>query len=326
MSDAGLGLEKIGNLSSLLSAADSAKTPIKTPPKEHKLALKLVSEDPANPREYFDPEALGERIRARGKLISPISVRSNPDKPGHHIVNHGHRRFRACRLISRSNIEAFIDESFSDEDQVIENIHREAPHMIEIANYVGRKMSMGLKQREIARKIGKTQPYVSMYAQVLESSVTISTAIHKGVIADILTAYELIKLAKHHPAEVEKYITDQSAITRTDVAMLRQVLANKIIPPSRPEASDGQAAADDAGEPGNGEGEDDEKIPAEAPRRKTLSSPVITVTKSKRRATFILNREPKSPRHVWIRYETGVYGEAEVPLKSLQLVSIKDGA
>ena len=129
-----LGLESLGDLSALLEAPAAANRPLE-------LALSEIVEDPNQPRVEFDQETLAElaeSIKLRG-VKTPISVR--PHDGGGYIINHGARRFRASGLAGKTTIPAWIDSDYTDEDQIIENIHRDALRPREIAEFIGRKLS-----------------------------------------------------------------------------------------------------------------------------------------------------------------------------------------
>ena len=114
------------------------------------LALHAIDEDPRQPRTEFDAQGLQEladSIAERGVRV-PISIRSHPDQPGRWMVNAGARRVRACRMVGRVDIPAFVDETFDSYDQVIENEQREGLKPIELALFIQREMSTGLSQAE----------------------------------------------------------------------------------------------------------------------------------------------------------------------------------
>ena len=111
------------------------------------ISVILLDEDPSQPRKFFDPDALKEladSIRTRG-IKTPISVRFNV-KNGRYTINHGHRRYRASVIAGKETIPAYIDNDYSDEDQIIENLQRENLTTREIADYIGRQIALGKTQ------------------------------------------------------------------------------------------------------------------------------------------------------------------------------------
>ena len=116
------------------------------------LPLEHIDEDPLQPRSAENPgftalslAELAASIRLRG-VKTPISVRHHPEWPGRYIINHGARRYRASRLAQLATIPGFIDDDYSETDQVVENLQRNELTAREIANYIGRELSKGLKR------------------------------------------------------------------------------------------------------------------------------------------------------------------------------------
>lgn len=63
----------------------------------YEIPASLIEPDPNQPRKAFDPEhiqTLGQQIAAEG-LRQPITVRANPEKPGHFLIVMGECRWRA---------------------------------------------------------------------------------------------------------------------------------------------------------------------------------------------------------------------------------------
>ena len=184
-----LGLENLGDLSALLDAPADANRPLE-------LELGEIVEDPNQPRVEFDQETLAElaeSIKLRG-VKTPISVRLHTT--GGYIINHGARRFRASRLAGKTTIPAWIDSDYTDEDQIIENIHRDALKPREIAEFIGRKLSHGVQQKDIAKALGKSKGYVSQYATLLDLPEVIAEAFRAERTTDVTLIYELVNCHK----------------------------------------------------------------------------------------------------------------------------------
>jgi ParB family chromosome partitioning protein len=110
-----------------------------------RLALDAIDEDPEQPRQEFDEQALAElagTIRERG-VRQPVSVRSHPQQPGRWMLNFGARRLRACKLAGLSEIPAFVDNTANSIDQFIENEQRTGLTPLEIALFVQRSLNRG---------------------------------------------------------------------------------------------------------------------------------------------------------------------------------------
>lgn len=171
------------------------------------VSLNLLDEDPFQPRQYFDSEALEEladSIKNRG-VKTPISVRFN-QKSGRYTINHGHRRFRASKIAGRKTIPAYIDNDYNDEDQVIENLHRQDLTSREIADYVGRQVALGKTQQEIATSLSKSTSWVGLYAKLLNLPESLSLIFHSGRCVDVSVMHLLLVAYKVDPVETNKWL------------------------------------------------------------------------------------------------------------------------
>jgi hypothetical protein len=73
-------------------------------------------------------------------------------------------------------------------------------------------------------------------------------------------------------------------------------------------------------------GVDLEETPApEDDKPARMEKPVLTVMKGRQLAYLVLDRKPKSPKHIWIRFDSDHRGLAEVPIKSISLVEVNEG-
>ena len=198
--------------------------------------ITLISEDFNQPRKEFNKETLRElmeTVKLRG-VKSPISVRPNPDKPGAYIINHGARRYRASIDAGLKNIPAFIDTDYSEADQVIENLQRDNLTSREIADFIGRQLAGGKTKSEIARLIGKTNPYITMHAALLDLPDPLGEVYRTGRCTDVTALYDLTRLYKANKEEVITWLalSTQEEISRLDVYHFSQFLKLKKTPPS----------------------------------------------------------------------------------------------
>ncbi|MER0171871.1 MAG: ParB/RepB/Spo0J family partition protein [Nitrosomonas sp.] len=190
--------------------------------------IMLISEDIHQPRKEFNQETLkelAETIKLRG-VKSPISVRPNPDKPGAYIINHGARRYRASINAGLTKIPAFVDTDYSEADQVIENLQRDDLTSREIADFIGRQLAGGKTKSEIARLIGKTNPYITMHATLLDLPDPLGEVYRSGRCTDVTALYDLTRLYKANEEEVMTWLTlcTQEEISRLDVYQFSKFL------------------------------------------------------------------------------------------------------
>lgn len=208
-----------------------ATTAVNTAPQVKNLALNVIFEDKNQPRKQFDAVSLQEltaTVKLRG-VKSPISVRPNPAKPGTYIINHGARRYRACRNAGLKTIPAFIDSDYSAADQVIENLHRDSLTAREIADFIGREIAAGKKKIDISKLIGKSNAFVSMHLALLDLPEPIAQLFSSGKCTDVTAIYALLRLYKNHPQPVSDWITynTENEISRVDIQQLKKFLQQK---------------------------------------------------------------------------------------------------
>jgi|CXWL01.1.fsa_nt_gi ParB family chromosome partitioning protein len=191
------------------------------------VTLNLLDEDPNQPRRYFDAEALNEladSIRARG-VKTPISVRFN-EKTGRYTINHGHRRFRASKLAGKSTIPAYVDNDYIDDDQVIENVHRENLTAREIADYIGRQLAKGKTQTIISQELSKSVSWVSLHAKLLNLPDSIAELFHSGKCTDLYIIHILVVCYKTDPVTTHDWIINnkEQTISRRSAQILKDFI------------------------------------------------------------------------------------------------------
>lgn len=134
------------------------------------LSMEEIYPNPQQPRKEFDELALMElasSIRQHG-LLQPITVR--PVERGYQIVM-GERRFRACRLLGFSHIDAFVLSSGPEESALlalIENLQRENLHYLEEAEAYAELLHQGMTQEALARRLGKSPSGVANKLRLLK--------------------------------------------------------------------------------------------------------------------------------------------------------------
>lgn len=209
-----------------------------------RLPIDAIDEDPGQPRFEFDEESLHElaqTIRERG-VRQPISVRPHPAAEGRWLLNFGARRLRASKLAGHTDIPAFADLSADSYDQVIENEQREGLKPLELALFIQRRLAAGDSQAEIARRIGKSKAYVTYATALIDAPDWLLAAYREGRCRGLKELHELRKLASEHPQVVEAWASDRDAITRHQVAALREEVsessgARSCAPPSEAPAA-----------------------------------------------------------------------------------------
>jgi ParB family chromosome partitioning protein len=283
------------------------------------LPLEHIDEDPLQPRSAANPgftahslAELAASIRLRG-IKTPISVRHHPDRPGRYIINHGARRYRASRLAQLATIPGFIDDDYSETDQVVENLQRNELTAREIANYIGRELSKGLKRGQIASNISKSAAFVTQHAALLDLPEPVALAFNEGRVRDVTTVNELVTAYKSHPGEVAAWLReDEPEITRSAVKLLRAFLGAKFGEEDEITHGTGDATVvpSAAGPPASAQAT--LATPAGASRWRCTG---ILVRHGQGEGVLVLGRRPGGEGLAWLRRADGV--EVEVALAGL---------
>lgn len=184
------------------------------------IPLDVIDEDPEQPRKEFDPISLGElaeTIRERG-VLQPVSLRRHATQPSRYVLNFGARRLRASRLASRTSIPAFIDELATTYDQVVENEQREGLTPLELALFVERQLKGGQSQAEIARRLGKSRPYVTYATALIDAPDWLLALYREGRCRGLRELHELRQLHDRSPSAALQLEASDGAITRQRIA------------------------------------------------------------------------------------------------------------
>lgn len=175
--------------------------------KIHQIGLSTIVPSPLQPRKIFEPEALQElveSIRQHG-IIQPLIVRR---VNGRHELIAGERRWRAAQEIGLSEVPVIV-RTASDlevlEISLIENLQRTDLNPIEEAQgYARLAEEFGMKQDEIAQKVGRSRASVANAMRLLDLHPQIQTWVsqdlvsvgHAKVLLGIKASEEQLKLAE----------------------------------------------------------------------------------------------------------------------------------
>ncbi|WP_447557359.1 ParB/RepB/Spo0J family partition protein [Staphylococcus epidermidis] len=149
------------------------------------IALELIRPNPYQPRKTFEEERLNDlasSIQQHG-ILQPIVLRQTVQ--GYYIVV-GERRFRASKLAGLTEVPAIIKE-LSDEDMmelaIIENLQREDLNAIEEAESYKKMMTdLNITQQEVARRLGKSRPYIANMLRLLQLPKNVAQMVQHGAL------------------------------------------------------------------------------------------------------------------------------------------------
>ncbi|MFA6404535.1 MAG: ParB/RepB/Spo0J family partition protein [Candidatus Paceibacterota bacterium] len=162
------------------------------------IEIEKVSPNPYQPRREFDEMALkslAESIRMYGVLQPLVVTRKEVEKDDgglsveYELIS-GERRLRASKLAGLSQVPALIRSGEDGareklEIAIIENLQREDLNPVERARSFSRLIKeFGLKQIQVADKVGKSREYVANTLRILALPEEILTALGEGKISE----------------------------------------------------------------------------------------------------------------------------------------------
>ena len=224
MTKSGLGK----GLGALISAAPSRPSPEpESGEKVRQISLASIVPSPLQPRREFQREALEElvdSIRQRG-IIQPLIVRP---VNGRFELIAGERRWRAAKEVGLTEAPAIVREATDLEVlelSLIENLQRADLNPIEEAQAYARLAGeFGMRQEDIAQKVGKSRASVANAMRLLDLDSQVQT----WVIQDLLSvghAKVLLGLKVHEEQRLlaEKVLRQSSTVRTTERMVARQL-------------------------------------------------------------------------------------------------------
>jgi len=202
-----------------------------------------ISPNPYQPRREFDEaalKALSESIRMYGVLQPLVVTRKEVVHEGagmtveYELIS-GERRLRASKLAGLAQVPALIRNGEEDaqvklEIAIIENLQREDLNPVDRARSFERlAKEFGLKQAQIADKVGKSREYVSNSMRILSLPDDMISALEQGRISEGHTRPLL--MLNDRPQEqlvLFKEIVEKKLTVREAESLSRRVATDKI--------------------------------------------------------------------------------------------------
>lgn len=150
------------------------------------LDIELLQPNPLQPRGLISPESLKELVESIHEhgIIEPLVVAKTP--AGYQIIA-GERRWRASKLAGLSTVPIVVKETTARgmlEMALVENVQREDLNPIERALAFQRLIEdFGLSLKQIGKRIGKSESYVSNTMRLL----ALPDAIKDGLISKAIS-------------------------------------------------------------------------------------------------------------------------------------------
>ncbi|MGE5041818.1 MAG: ParB/RepB/Spo0J family partition protein [Candidatus Levyibacteriota bacterium] len=151
------------------------------------LETTLLQPNPLQPRGLISPESLTDlvnSIREQG-ILEPIVVANTP--AGYQIIA-GERRWRSAKILGLPKVPVVVKNVSPQimlEMSIVENVQREDLNPIERAQAYKRLIDeFGLSVTEVAKRVGKSLPYISNTIRLLTLPDAIKDALAAGVITE----------------------------------------------------------------------------------------------------------------------------------------------
>lgn len=192
----------------------------------HEIDLTLISPNPFQPRVNFKEEeitSLARTIKEKG-VLQPVILRKRGR--GYELIS-GERRVRASRKAGLKKIPAIIKDATDREMlemALLENLQRENLNPVEEARaYDNFMKQFGLKQEEVAERVGKSRSAVANTLRLLKLPEKIQKALLEGVItAGHARALLSIKSEKGMLREFNKILQNRKTVRDVEKVTKKQ--------------------------------------------------------------------------------------------------------
>ena len=199
------------------------------------LPPELIRPNPGQPRRSFDRESLQELAAsiAQHGLLQPLTVRKTGSV--YELVA-GERRLRAARLAGLTELPCLLlnlDDSQSGLLALVENLQRKDLDCWEEAEGIERLMRLyGLRQEEIAARLGKSPSAVANKLRLLKHSPAVRAALREHGLSE-RHARALLKLPEEAQRleAVARIVSRDLTVARTE-ALVEEMLTRS--PKPRP--------------------------------------------------------------------------------------------
>ena len=195
--------------------------------KVHRVDLDAITPSPLQPRKEFAPDTLQElmdSIREHG-IIQPLIVRRVGSR---HELIAGERRWRAAKALGLSDVPVIIrsaDDLEVLEISLIENLQRADLNPIEEAQgYARLAGEFGMRQEDIAQKVGRSRASVANAMRLLDLHPQIQTWLNQDLLsvghAKVILG---IKAPEEQLAVAETVLRRKATVRQTERIVARQL-------------------------------------------------------------------------------------------------------
>ncbi|MGM9924405.1 MAG: ParB/RepB/Spo0J family partition protein [Bacillus sp. (in: firmicutes)] len=179
----------------------------------HEVNVKELRPNPYQPRKIFTEQGIEELKQSiiQYGILQPIIVKKSIK--GYEIVV-GERRFRAAKAAGLTKVPVVVKEYNNQEMMelaVLENLQREDLTPIEEATaYQTLLDKLDITQEELAKRLGKSRPYITNHLRLLSLPADIQELISQGTISMGHGRTLLgVKKKEYLPLLVEKIVKEE---------------------------------------------------------------------------------------------------------------------
>jgi ParB/RepB/Spo0J family partition protein len=152
-------------------------------PPAQPIKIELLENNPYQPRDASDPEALAELsavIAAQG-FQGALVARPDPKQAGRYQIAFGHRRREAARAAGLSTVPVMVRDLTDEEmveSAVSENIRREdLTPLMEARTFGLMEKELGYTHEQIAQAIGKKRGYIENRLRLLRAPADVQALV-----------------------------------------------------------------------------------------------------------------------------------------------------
>ncbi len=176
---------------------------------------------------------LAASVRSIG-VLEPLLVTPSPEG---FVVVAGHRRLAAARRAELATVPCVIREMDAVERviaMVVENEQRTDLSPVEAAEGYFRLIDLGMTQRELAKRVGRTAKHVASRLALLELPRSTREGVHRGEVS--LGAAQALLVLVDTPNVIEEIVSEQPddierAVIRHQSIVERAATASKTVEP-----------------------------------------------------------------------------------------------
>ena len=194
------------------------------------ISLEEIKKNPYQPRTIFNEEKLDELKESIEKngLLQPIVVKKAVK--GYYIIA-GERRFRAFELLGKETIPAIVKE-MTDEEMMV--FSEDLSALEESESYKNLMDKMELTQEELAKKLGKSRPYIANSLRLLKLPTEIKNKLLSGELSAAHARTLLALKTKKAMLEVCDKVIERKMSVRELEEYVAKLLKPKEVKKSKP--------------------------------------------------------------------------------------------